>query len=420
MIILKTRPFKQARKKFTVLKREVRQLIHVIITLMPRFPQWIARHWVIVLALALYLPLAFLGYGSDVDTFRVLDSGRNFLATADYVPSRRPGFLVHEISTFALDQLGGSLLSNLGTLFWAAAGLLSFQRICRRYDVPQANLLTLLLMVQPVFWFNATVTGDYVWALGLLLIGFDLLGQERYAWAGLALGLAVGCRITSVVVVVPLLVFAWFTVPHKRWQVAAGGLFAALLAGAAYILPWDFAEWRPSFWAVSLGSADLWSSQMQLGRYVYKNLYLWGFPAALFLPVLLVAAVRGFSKWKQPGALRLVGLCALVIAGCQALFFRYPIEVEYLLPTLPFWLLLFGLTVRQKKPLVILLALVMLYNFININIARPDTPSQAREARYGLWLEPGYLVRETSSRLALLGCDSHACYDERIARRVGK
>jgi hypothetical protein len=372
---------------------------------------------VILLALLLYLPSIFFGYGSDADTFRVLDAGRHFVASADYVPSRRPGFLVHELSTYALDQVGGSLLANLGTLFWALVGAACFLRILRRRQIAHAELLALALVIHPVFWYNATATADYAWALGMLLAGFDLLERGKFGWAGLALGLAIGCRISSALVAGPLLVFAWLASPGARRQVLAGGMLAALLAGLAYVLPWDFAEWQPEFWEVSAGSPTLWSPLMQAGRFCYKNLYFWGLPAALIVAVMLARSAKNAPAWQQPGALRLAGLCLVVLLGLQAMFMRYPIEVEYLLPGLPFWLILIGLGRPGWRWLVVLLALIFSYNLVSLNLARPDAPGQASRATLGVWVEPGYLVEEAAARVALFGCASHACYDERVDGR---
>lgn len=376
-----------------------------------------AERKVLVLVLLLYLPFIFLGYGSDVDTFRVLDAGRNFLATADYVPSRRPGYLVFEMAVYALDQVGGSLLVNLGTLFWGLAAIDSFLRICRRHVLANSGLLAAILAVHPLFLYNATVSIDYIWAVSMLLIGFDLLERDRFEWAGLALGLSIGCRFSSVIVAAALFAYAFLCQPAKRGQIFVSGLLSILIAALAYLLPWDFAEWRPSFWVVSAGAAELWTPEMLIGRFLYKNLYFWGIPAGLCLFFLLWGAIRGIRQHKEPGALGLAGLCSVVILLSEILFLRFPIETEYLLPTLPFWLLLLGMGVRSTRLLRIFLVCVLMYNFININLARPDQPGQASQASFGIWVEPGYFLQELSMRWKLISCDTHACYDAVIGQR---
>lgn len=369
--------------------------------------------------LLIYLPLIFLGYGSDVDTFRVLDTGRNFMATADYVPSRRPGYVVYEMSAYLLDQIGGSVLTNLGTLSWAYIALDSFQRICRRRRMTHPGLLTVILAVHPLFLYNATVTMDYVWALGMTLAGFDLLEQERLNWAGLAFGLAIGCRISSVIVAAGVIGYAWLRWPNQRVRLAATGILTALVAMLAYVLPWDFAGWRASFWLVSAGPADLWTPLMAVGRFLYKNLYFWGLPAIFCLAYLIRRSCRNLSQRRNCDSLFFAGLSVGVIVLVEALFFRFPIEIEYLLPALPFWLFLVGDGVSSEKLLRLLLICVLSYNLVNINLARPDLPGQASQAFLGVWIEPGYLVKEITTRQRLMACDSHACYDEVIGQRPG-
>ncbi len=344
----------------------------------------LSRQWVLALALLLYLPLVFTGYGSDVDTFRVLEAGRNFLKTADYVPSRRPGYLVYELAIYPLDQLGGSVLANLGSVFWALVAVACFLRICRRHRIPNRELLAVILVLQPVFWYNATVTLDYMWALGMLMAGFDLLEQERFGWAGLALGLAVGCRLSSLVVAVLLVGYAWQCSPEKRLQVFGGGVLAVVLGCLAYVLPWDFAEWRRSFWQLSTGSPELWSRGMQLGRFAYKNLYFWGVPAGLFSIVVLFLSLRNRAAWKSRDRLLLAGLCGLVLAGSEVVFLRFPIEVEYLLPILPFFLLLAGSGLRSRQIWLVFLVLVLSFGFINVEFCSPELPWAGQQRQDGL------------------------------------
>src|ERR1700674_3133923 len=69
-----------------------------------------------VLFLLPAMPLAFLGYGSDNDSYGELEAG--VLTWTQGIPSmsRNPGYWLHEGVTFILNQLGGSLLVNIGTI----------------------------------------------------------------------------------------------------------------------------------------------------------------------------------------------------------------------------------------------------------------------------------------------------------------
>ena len=60
----------------------------------------------LVLAALLYLPFVFLGYGTDVDSYHVVEAGERIMEGRPYEHSREPGFLVHEVATGVLDRLG--------------------------------------------------------------------------------------------------------------------------------------------------------------------------------------------------------------------------------------------------------------------------------------------------------------------------
>jgi len=357
------------------------------------------------LAALLYFPLVFLGYGSDSDSQGIVWAGQNFAATLDYVPSRNPGYLVHEAAVYFLSSLGGSLASNLGTLAMALAALISFRRVCGHFGIPNAGLLAGILMVHPFFWANAAATMDYVWALGFFLLGYDLLLSGRFTGAGAAFALAIGSRLSTCILVGAVLLHLFFARPASRRGLFLTAALAGFFGAVCYLPALDFTEWRPQAWlSASVGDPDLWTPVLRLGRFFYKNLMFWGIPAVLWLAALAVLAWRersGRAGLAIPG---LTLLAAAVIAAVEILFLRYPIEMEYLLPLLPFVLMLLGAALpRRRRLLWVLLALVLIANVVWINPARPVTPGQAAEVVYGLWLEPGYLVQDILLRLSMAG-----------------
>jgi folate-dependent phosphoribosylglycinamide formyltransferase PurN len=121
------------------------------------------KHWqpekkVLLIALVLYLPFLFLGYGSDMDTYNVLWAGKNFAQTLDYVPSRGPGFFVFETVEYFANQAGGSLLTNLTVMGMSLVMLYGFMRLCREFHVQNAALLGVILAIHPYLWVNSTCT----------------------------------------------------------------------------------------------------------------------------------------------------------------------------------------------------------------------------------------------------------------------
>jgi hypothetical protein len=348
-------------------------------------------------ALVLYAPFAWAGYGSDYDAHGVIERpARTLIEQHQYLPSRYPGYFVQEVGEAILNWLGGSVLANLGTVAMALASLWFLLRILRSLNVPHPRLLTLIMAVHPVFWITSATTIDYLWALALLLAGLDAWLRKRAVWSGLLFGLAVGARLSSVFVALVLFAFHLWRGPadarRRALQMAvAGGICGALL----YVPAWHAAGNSLEFFQYSIGK---WGWKAYAGRFIYKNIYFWGLLAFLvFLPLALLAIRRTLTA---SGANAELLIPLLLIIAYEGLFLKVPLERGYLLPSLPFWLILLGRTVSRPALIALLLSLI-LCDFVNVNLARPDVPDQASKADVGLWVERGPIIDDTVKRCAL-------------------
>jgi hypothetical protein len=358
--------------------------------------------------LALYAPLLFFGYGSDNDTYLVLDSGRGLVRDHAYTPSRNPGYFLYELTTGVLARVGGSVLCNAATLAMAVVSLLCFLRICRRLEVPRPHLLGLLLVVHPVLWVNGTCTMEYVWALALLLAGTLMVIKRSYGVAAVLLGLAIAVRSTSFIATGLVLGYALLARRPDRGRVVLAGVVAVVLGGLFYLPPFRHAGWSLAFLRPMTGGSEFWTPKLWLARFVYKNLYFWGLLGSLALVVLLLS---GGPRLLDPARRPVVLACLGVVAAYEALFLRYPIEMGYLLPMLPAVLILMGIGLAHRPAALGVFGLMLLsYAAVNINIARPDQHDRATGGSVGLWVEPGYVVQDARTRLRLRHCDSHDCW----------
>lgn len=360
----------------------------------------------------LYSPWLFLGYGSDEDSYRIVRTGRVLLEEGQYIGSRNPGYLVPELATTVLNALGGSVLSNLGTLCMALVALAAFLTIAERLRLASPLLIAAGLALHPVFWSNAAATMDHIWGLGFLLAGWAVLLDRRWLWAGLLLGLAVGSRFTTLLAVLGVVAFAWGTTADDRRCVFRSALLAAGVGAVCYLPSAYEFGWTLGFLApAGLGGPELWTWPLRLGRWGYKSLYFWGIPTAAFLAGLGVVA------WRQRPLPRpaLLALCLAVPVAYEALFLRFPLDPGYLLPIAPFVLIAVGvLLAEHRRWLVAFVVVLALYNVVTINLARPDKPFQASDAAFGLWAEPGPLIVDTQIRMLTRDCADVACWRHRM------
>ncbi|MEI8132642.1 MAG: hypothetical protein WCG34_09420 [Leptolinea sp.] len=376
-------------------------------------------HLILLTAVILYSPFLFLGYGSDMDTYNVLEAGRNFARTLDYVPSRGPGFFVFETITYILDQIGGSLLTNLTIMGMALIILYGFMRLCREYDIPNYRILTLALMVHAFFWYNATTTMDFLMALGFTFLGIIQVRRGHYFTAGASFALGAGSRLTSVLFAGGFLLWQFIIEPGNRMKLLQTGLVFGVFTLVFYMPPADFAQWTTRFLVASVGGEEYWSPLLRVGRFAYKNLLFWSIPVALLLGFIIIQGIirTRWTFFSKHRGLPLVA--ALTILLYEAFYFSIPTEPSYLIPTIPLWLIVFGAAAgepserseqsERKWPSIALAASLLVTGIVTLNIARPDMQNRATAAEYGLWVEPGHLVKETRIRINYQKCGHPAC-----------
>src|SRR5262249_54732778 len=141
--------------------------------------------------------------GADPDAWRIAGAARDFARTGHYEASRFPGAPVVEITDSFLLRFGERTLPVVGAL-WGAITCVAFYVALRRRGVRACCWAALALAFTPVFWIHTTDAMDYSWALGLALIALALAVHGRASLAGAALGLAIGCRIATAVLIVPI------------------------------------------------------------------------------------------------------------------------------------------------------------------------------------------------------------------------
>lgn len=390
-----------------------------------REPSGRSYWWVLPALLLCMVPLCFLGYGSDNDSYGVVESGISTWKLHVLSTSRNPGYWTYEAIDYVLSALGGYLLSNLMSLFVASAIVWRFYKLALRLDIRYPLLVSACLAVTPIFVIASTSTMDYVWSFLCIVLTAEMLFADRLVMASLLAALAISLRGSNSVVVaggfasaIAYEIYTRQRVTSLTIKLAVSGIAAALLGLITYILSYQLAGDSMSFLVPRIGPAPMWPMKMRLGRFFYKGSYALG-PAA---DIVCVIAAYFYLKNRGQSATsiidfapRLLAICSGFFLGDVILFLKFPVEISYLIPAIFFFLLLTGATFfRFSRPLAIALFISILsLNIVRPEFAQPNVVGHATSANLHLALTPGMLIQDVRLRRLVIACRDTNCWNRR-------
>lgn len=321
---------------------------------------------VVIIPFLLRLPLLFMGFGVEEDAWGHVLNAIEMQEEGRYIISRLPGHPAMELLSCLLLKSFGTkaLLWNLPFALAGSWASLEFYRIARLHKMEAALWLTLCFNAVPSVLFAGATTMDYIFQLALILWAYRSMLKGKWWWVGIALGLAMSFRLTSALFALAIAL---------QWTVRREWRFSNFLAIA---LP-----------VVLIGVLAFWPAYQQLGSSFFSTYTLpypplakvffkgsigllgpLGFVAMAFL---LVRAVRhGFSGQTLPFWFGMILLHLMV-------FIRLPEKSAFLLPAVPFLLLLIG-TNEEKKMIrnLSFLLYIGLFTF-GINLKHPERGSSS-------------------------------------------
>ena len=333
------------------------------------------------------LPFLSRSYGIDGDAWGVAQAAREIAETGRYVYSRPPGYPVLELAC-ALVHRGGPLASNSLSAIFSGVAAAALYLALRGLAVPagRAVAAAIALAFVPVVYINSTVTLDYVWALAFICLALWRAIRGAPVGCGIALGLAAGCRITSGALLVPLaILIAAHAPPGLRARRVVFMALVSILVAAACFVP-VVMSYGPAFLRFSDEPLSF-SDRMELASYG-ATIGVWGIGGCVALLVGVagwIARRKPKTEWNRP-----VGAASLVaILLFAAAYIRLPLEYGYLVPVVPFVILLVvtGCPARWAR---VALALLLVSPFVGrVDSARRVTLSgpvildaQTKERQY--------------------------------------
>jgi hypothetical protein len=292
------------------------------------------------------LPWIAAGYGTDHDAYWVINAARHIAQTGEYIASRLPGFPVYEYLMSSTPAKVSPLFSNGLTAVFSCIAFLFFALILRQFRVRQYLLLASAFALTPVVYVYSTNTMDCMFATAFALGSTYFVLVHRPFVAGICLGLAIGCRITSGAMLLPLALWMFLEertlISGKRFLIIST---TALMIGGICFLPvvhhyglGFFTRQEPVLGYPSVSSL--------LKRGV---LQVWGVPGTLGLLALccLVPFISQHIRVSlmQPHVRRALVLTSLVVVLYVVAFLSHPFKAVYLIPAVPFLLLSVGLLI---------------------------------------------------------------------------
>ena len=309
----------------------------------------------------LRLPFINYGHGTDPDAWRVAMSARHLLENGSYFPSRLPGNPLHELIMTPF-VLGGWIGTNLATALAALAGVYVFARIVQHHRLPYAGLLTVGFAFTPLLYINSIATMDYMWTLTVILTAYYCVLRGWLLLAGVCVGLAIGMRLQSFIVALPLAYLAWRQ--HSFRELFPMGLMAAGVAALC------FAPVVEQYGVHFLNFYDAPVGYQTVVRLLGKEaLGVFGGLGVLLGGGLSLMRLRWLPRdvLRDPAIACWVGVVGIYFAS----FLRLPHEIAYVIPVFPFGFLIMG-RYFTPKALVGAVTLILVAGVVDLT-----TPSDA-------------------------------------------
>lgn len=292
------------------------------------------------------LPFVATGYGNDRDSWQTATAARLIAETGVYHESRVPGHPVQEWTDSRLWR-GGPMALNGATAVASALAALFFGLSFAELGAggPWPAVAAIALAFTPIVYIHSVDSMDYLWALCFSMAALWLVLRDRWLGAALALGLAIGCRITAGLLLFPLVILGW---QRHGWRTRRGAwlglVLVSLLFGAALYIP-RFARYGTAIDIPHFRGIPYYPGPLRLLQDL--TIELWGTIGALGLALAFALGralprertilPRSSDSWAE----------LLAIALYLLAFFRLPDEAAYLIPIVPFVILLLA---RMARP----------------------------------------------------------------------
>lgn len=333
----------------------------------PNFIPWILA----ILVIATRLPFLFDGFGHEEDSWGLVVNAFEMHSTGVYHASRFPGHPLQEY-VYALIWNQPAWLWNALSMLFSAAALIAFYKSVHKIGYNYAFEAALILAFTPEFFTAGTYTIDYAWGLAFILFSLVFLLRRNYWLAGILLGMAIGCRITSMIFLLPWIILLWNKLDAKQWFIDALKVgIACCVVGILWYVP--------AYMNYGMAFFD-YSDQFPyppIAKVIYKaTLGVFGFLGLLAIGIAFTASlIRKNKSVENPPALvtptRMIVAIAVIIFLQVIAYLRLPQKSGYLLPLVPFVIMLIVMFSTKKMVRIATVMFIAAPFLFSINLTDP-------------------------------------------------
>jgi hypothetical protein len=316
----------------------------------------------ILLVLVSRIPFIDAGYGSDPDAWRLANVSRNISINHAYEQSRFPGHPVQEIVCAFFWKLGPVGLNSL-TVIFSVIGILFFALALIKLNTKNYFLLSCALAFTPVIFINSVNSMDYIWALSFILAGFYFTVVRKPIASGILVGLAVGCRITSGAMIIPLCILLLQKDEKNRYYNIFKIAFSALLVGLVLYIP---VYLRYGIGFLTFEDPGHYSLSQILRTMILGVWESLGAISIIFSIVYTLIVNRKNLFILKPDHKLIIVSCLSAIILFILAFFKLPYRSGYLIPFVPFFILLLYLIIDRKLIKFVFISIMLSSFFVSM------------------------------------------------------
>jgi hypothetical protein len=318
--------------------------------------------FIAVAAVVFISRISFLdaGYGCDADAWRVVNTAKHIARSGEYSVSRYPGYPVQELICSLLWRNETPLPINGATALLSALGIAFFTLTLKHLNFRDYIPAGLALAFTPVVFINSTNAMDYMWALSFILGSFYFVVLRKPILAGFFLGLGIGCRLTSGAMIIPfILLFVQKGDKKSNFRILATFITTTCVVAVLAFMP-VFMQYGTGFFRFgAYRYPSLKHILTQISTVVWGRIGFITIVIAVILTVCRYAALPSRRVCATPGGRRHMVVWAVAIALYLIAFLRLPLEAGYLIPVVPFVVLLLGIILERPVFIMVCAGLIV-------------------------------------------------------------